>query len=72
MAQPAPSIDNLEAIGEAAAILREQGGASPVLRDLADQAESIVQGQLPQSRPLAMPNPRQLSCSSAPRSATKP
>ena len=60
MAQPAPAIDDLEAIGEAAVILRDQGGASPVLRDLADQAEAIAEGQLPQSRPLAMPNPRQL------------
>jgi conjugal transfer pilus assembly protein TraW len=56
MAQLAPSVDDLEAIGEAAVILREQGGASPVLRDLADQAEAIAEGQLPQSRPLAMPN----------------
>ncbi|NJO39076.1 MAG: hypothetical protein HC871_17605, partial [Rhizobiales bacterium] len=39
LAQPTPSIDDLEAIGEAAAILREQGRASPVLRDLANQAE---------------------------------
>ncbi len=60
MAQPAPAIDDLEAIGEAATILREQGGASPVLRDLADQAEAIAEGQLPQSRPLAMPHERQL------------
>ncbi len=56
MAQPAASIDDLETIGEAAVILRDQGGASPVLRDLADQAEAIAEGQLPQSRPLAMPN----------------
>jgi conjugal transfer pilus assembly protein TraW len=60
LAQPAPAIDDLEAIGEAAVILREQGGASPVLRDLADQAEAIAERQLPQSRPLAMPNARQL------------
>jgi conjugal transfer pilus assembly protein TraW len=60
LAQPAPAIDDLETIGAAAAILRKQGGASPVLRDLADQAGSIVQGQLPQSRPLAMPHERQL------------
>ncbi len=60
LAQPAPSIDDLEAIGEAVAILREQGGASPLLRDLADQAEAIAEGQLPQSQPLAMPNARRL------------
>jgi conjugal transfer pilus assembly protein TraW len=60
IAQQAPSPDDLEAIGRAATIFREQGANHPLLRDLADQAETIAGGQQPQSRPLAMPKKGQL------------
>ena len=59
-AQQTPSPDDLERIGRAATILREQGGNQPLLRDLADQAEAIAGDQLSQSRPLAMPRKGQL------------
>ena len=60
VAQQKPSPDDLEAIGRAATIFREQGGSYPLLRDLADQAEAIAGDQQPQSRPLAMPRKGQL------------
>ena len=60
VAQQAPSPDDLEAIGRAATIFREQGASHPLLRDLADQAEAIAGDQQPQSRPLAMPKKGQL------------
>ena len=60
VAQQAPSPDDLEAIGRAATIFREQGASHPLLRDLADQAEAIAGDQQPQSRPLAMPKKNQL------------
>lgn len=59
-AQQAPSPGDLEAIGRAATILREQGASHPLLRDLADQAEAIAGDQQLQSRPLAMPKKGQL------------
>ena len=59
-AQQTPSPADLEAIGRAAAIFREQGASHPLLRDLADQAEAIAGDQQPQSRPLAMPKKGQL------------
>ena len=60
IAQQAPSPDDLETIGRAATIFREQGVSHPLLRDLADQAEAIAGDQQPQSRPLAMPKKGQL------------
>ena len=42
VAQQAPIPDDLEAIGRAATIFREQGASHPLLRDLADQAEAIA------------------------------
>ena len=60
VAQQAPSPDDLEAIGRAATIFREQGASHPLLRDLADQAEAIAGDQQLQSRPLAMPKKGQL------------
>ncbi len=54
-AEPAPSADDLAAIGRAADILREQGGSNPLLRELAHQADEIANGQLPQSQALFMP-----------------
>ena len=60
VAQQAPSSDDLEAIGRAATIFREQGASHPLLRDLADQAEAIAGDQQLQSRPLAMSKKGQL------------
>ena len=54
-AEPAPSADDLAAVGQAADILRGQGGSNPLLRQLARQADEIAKGQLPQSRALFMP-----------------
>ncbi|MEZ5933199.1 MAG: TrbC family F-type conjugative pilus assembly protein [Alphaproteobacteria bacterium] len=59
-AQQAQSPGDLEAIGEAATILRHQGSSHPLLRDLADQAEAIIREQQMQSRPLALPEKGQL------------
>ncbi|MDH3661105.1 MAG: TrbC family F-type conjugative pilus assembly protein [Alphaproteobacteria bacterium] len=59
-AQQAQSPEDLEAIGEAATILRQQGSSNPLLRDLANQAEAISQEQRMQSRPLALPKKGQL------------
>ena len=61
VAQQAPSPDDLEAIGRAATIIREQGASHPLLRDLADQAEAIAGEQRQQSQPLAMPKKGQLT-----------
>jgi len=58
--QQAHSPEDLEAIGEAATILRQQGSGNQLLRDLADQAAAISQEQQLQSRPLAMPKKGQL------------
>ena len=58
--QQAHSPEDLEAIGEAATILRQQGSGNQLLRDLADQAAAITQEQQLQSRPLALPNKGQL------------
>jgi len=54
-AQQAQSTEDLNAIGRAATILRQQGSASPLLRDLANQAEAIAGEQQLQSRPLRWP-----------------
>ncbi|MEZ5934844.1 MAG: TrbC family F-type conjugative pilus assembly protein [Alphaproteobacteria bacterium] len=59
-AQQTPSPDDLEAIDRAATILREQGSGNPLLRDLADQAESLAVQQQQQSRPLTLPRKGQL------------
>ncbi len=48
-AEPAPPPDDLEAIAKAASILHMQGGANPLLRDLAEQADDIARSKLPQS-----------------------
>ncbi len=60
VAQQAPSPDDLQAIGRAATILREQGGSHPLMRDLASQAEAIAGEQQQQSRPLIMSKMGQL------------
>ena len=59
-AQQAQSPEDLGAIGQAATILRHQGSSHPFLRDLADQAESIIREQQMQSRQLALPEKGQL------------
>lgn len=59
-AQQAQSPEDLGAIGQAATILRQQGSSNPLLRDLANQAETITQEQQMQSRPLALPKKGQL------------
>ncbi len=60
-AQQAQAPEDLEAIGRAATILRQQSSSNPLLRDLADQAEAISQEQQLQSRPLALPKKGQLT-----------
>ena len=58
--QHAHSPEDLEAIGEAATILRQQGSSNQLLRDLADQAAAIAGKQQLQARPLALPKKGQL------------
>lgn len=59
-AQQAQSPEDLEAIGRAATILRQQSGSNPLLNDLASQADAITREQQRQSRPLTMPTKGQL------------
>ena len=48
-AQSVPPAHDLEAIARAAEILRDHGGANPLLRDLARQADEMAISQLPRS-----------------------
>lgn len=59
-AQQTPSPNELEAIGKAAKTLSENGQGNPLLRGLAEQANSIAAQPLKQSRPLSLPQSGQL------------
>ncbi|MDH3661712.1 MAG: TrbC family F-type conjugative pilus assembly protein [Alphaproteobacteria bacterium] len=54
-AQQTPSPDDLEAIGRAAAILRQQSSSNPLMRELTNQADQLANHQPRQSRPAALP-----------------
>lgn len=54
-AQQSHSPADLEAVGRAAEVLKEQGYGNPLLRGLADEAASIAAEPLQQSRPLSLP-----------------